>query len=355
VPYSAEPPPPPPSPAKNAQAVADSSARAIDFFAQRFGPFPYSDLKLTQMPGQLSQGWPGLVFLSTISYLTDRERSDIDMSPINQVLARQMLVHETAHQWWGDLVGWSGYRDQWIMEALANYTALMELEQKSPKQFHQVLEQYREDLFQKNKDGAAIWTAGPVTLGLRLSNSHFPDGYDAISYGRGTWLFHMLRCMMQDGGKRRETRSQSTPAEEPFIRALRKLREQYAGKSISNAELLKPFEEELPSSALYEGHRSLDWFYTGWINGVSIPHFSTKNVKFTDRPHSTAVTGVITQADAPDDLVTSVPVYAEVNRSLVMMGRVFADGPETTFHLNAPAGTRRIVLDPEQTVLSQNH
>ena len=31
-----------PSPARNAQMVANRSARAVDFFAHRFGPYPYS-------------------------------------------------------------------------------------------------------------------------------------------------------------------------------------------------------------------------------------------------------------------------------------------------------------------------
>src|SRR3989441_7117563 len=45
---------PSPSPARNAQTVADTSARAIEFFAERFGPFPYANLALTQMPGEVS-------------------------------------------------------------------------------------------------------------------------------------------------------------------------------------------------------------------------------------------------------------------------------------------------------------
>ena len=61
---------PPPSPARNAQAVADTSARAVEFFARRFGPYPYASLALTQMPGDVSQGWPSLIFLSSFSFLT---------------------------------------------------------------------------------------------------------------------------------------------------------------------------------------------------------------------------------------------------------------------------------------------
>jgi len=38
---------------------------------------------------------------------------------------------------------------------------------------------------------------------------------------------------------------------------------------------------------------------------------------------------------------------------MVLLGRVFADGPETAFHLTAPLGARKVVVDPEQTVLSR--
>jgi hypothetical protein len=62
---------------------------------------------------------------------------------------------------------------------------------------------------------------------------------------------------------------------------------------------------------------------------------------------------VIEQNDAPDDLVTAIPVYGVTPaNTTVFLGQVLADGPETSFHLTAPAGTRRIVLDPRQTVLT---
>jgi hypothetical protein len=44
--------PPTPSPARNATAVAEFTARAIHYYADRFGPFPYSKLALTQLPGR---------------------------------------------------------------------------------------------------------------------------------------------------------------------------------------------------------------------------------------------------------------------------------------------------------------
>ncbi len=345
-----------PSPARNAQIVATAAAHAIDDFSRWYGPFPYSDLKLAQIPGGLSQGWPGLVFLSSISFLTAEEKSQLHATPVENTLMSQVIAHETAHQWWGDLVMWSGYRDQWIVEALANYSSLMVLESQNPSQFRDVMEKLRDDLLQKNQSGAQLMEDGPVTLGTRLSCSLFPGGYDAISYGRGTWLFHMLRFMLRDAELvgRAGAGDGKSESEEPFVRILRQVRERYQGKAITTRELLQAFEEELPPSLWYEHRKSLDWFYEGWVNGTAIPHFELHGVKYSDKPGATTISGVILQKDAPDNLVTSVPLYATVGGETVLLGRVFADGPETPFHLTASQGARRVVLDPDHALLARS-
>jgi len=346
--------PPVPAPARHAQTVAESAARAVEFFSQRFGPYPYSSLKLTQMPGHLSQGWPGLVYLSSFAYLSTEEEEGLHLNPMQETLRQLMLAHETAHQWWGDLVGWRTYHDQWIAEALANYCALMLLETEKPEEFRKVMEQYRTDLLAKNKHDEMSRDAGPVTLGLRLNSSHFPDGYEAISYGRGTWLLHMLRTMLLDAEAKqtRATRSAQPVRDEPFVRVLRAVRERYAGKAIDTQELLTAFEQELPPSLWYEGRRSLAWFLEGWVQGVALPHFSLRSVKYIPKAGGTTVSGVIEQKGGPEDLVTPVPVYAVAGGKSLLLGRVFADAPETPFRLAAPADTKKIVLDPNQTLLT---
>ncbi len=347
---------PRPSPAKNAQAVVDLSAHAVEFFANRFGPYPYADLALTQMPGNVSQGWPSLIFLSSFSFLTPEEKSELHMGQVMRILSDNVIAHETAHQWWGDLISWKGYRDQWMFEALANYSALMMLETESPSKFRIVMESYRENLLEKNKEGSPLADAGPVTFGTRLTCSHFPLGYEAISYGRGTWLFHMLRYMMREAVRESKPHSgnvSDAQADAPFLRALNKIRQRFQEKSMSTRDLLEAFEEELPPSLWFEGKQSLEWFDQGWVNGTALPHFELQSVKYTQKPGGTTVAGTIAQNNSPQDLVTPVPVYAVVAGKTVLLGQVFADGPETTFHLSAPAGTRKIVLDPNQTLLTR--
>ena len=207
---------------------------------------------------------------------------------------------------------WSGYRDQWLMEALANYSAMMLLETKDPAGFRKLLQKYRDNLLVKSKNGAALMDAGPVTLGMRLSSSTFPNAYYAISYGRGTWMFHMLRMMMRDA---EPTSQRGKNAADPFLRALHTLRTDYEGRSVSTAQVLSVFEAQLPKPLWYEGQRSLAWFYESWLNGTAVPHFELRDVKFSVRGTTTLVTGTVVQDDAPESLVTPVPLYAVVSEN----------------------------------------
>jgi hypothetical protein len=350
--------PPPPSPARNEKLVADRSAQAIQAFSRWYGPYPYGELSLTQMPGILSQGWPSLIYLSTFSFLTAEEKAQLKMNKLKTILSDATIAHETAHQWWGDAVTWSNYHDQWILEALADYSSLLLFESEHPAGFRAAMASYRDDLLGKDRGGKQVLDAGPITLGARLSSSQSSNGYQIISYERGTWLLHMIRCMMNDEDHKsptlvHEARKPPLP-DEPFFKALRKLRERYQGGPITTAELFHAFEQELPRSLRYNERSSLDWFYQGWVNGVAIPSFEVSGVKYVVKNGTTQITGTIHQKSAPNDLVTSIPVYALVSGKEVYLGRVFADGPETQFHFTAPAGAHKVILDPNQTVLARS-
>jgi hypothetical protein len=345
------PPPLAPSPAKNVNHVAENAAQAVDFFSNLYGPYPFQNLKITQLPGYASQGWPGMIFLSTYAYLTDDEKAQIHFSPVERTMISMTVAHETAHQWWGDLVSWNGYRDQWLIEALANYSAMLLLREQNPAQFRAVLDRYRDDLLVKQEDGELLMDAGPVTLGTRLSNSKFPAGYEAISYGRGTWLFFMLDSMVRDG-ERLSGKATSQTTDDLFVKTLRQITEKYAGKTITTKDVIAAFVPELPRSLWYEGHKSLDWFYDSWVNGKAVPSFQLTKVKITQLHGKTLVSGTIVEKDAPDELVTPVPIYA-IQPKKQLIGQVFVDEQETQFKLTTPAGTQKIVLDPDHILLTR--
>jgi hypothetical protein len=142
--------------------------------------------------------------------------------------------------------------------------------------------------------------------------------------------------------------------DEPFVRFLRKLRERYAGKEMTLHDLQKTAEEGLPQAAWYDNRKSLEWFFDGWVNGTAIPRIELSDVKVAGKGSNAIVTGTVTLEDAPDDLVTSVPIYGVVGtQTPVFLGRVFADSHKSKFRLPVPPETRRLLLDPYQTILTQ--
>lgn len=342
------------NPSTTTKQIAQQAASAVEFYEKLLGPYPFSSLKLTQFPSPDSQGWPGLIYLSSFSFLTAEQRQSLGMSQFVQVFfGTLMLRHEVAHMWWGHEVFWNSYRDQWLSEALSNYSALLMTQQTEPQKFNVLMEGYRSQLMSK-REGGELYEAGPVTLGLRLNSAKFPDAYEAVAYGRGTWLIHMLRCMLDD-----ETRTPKgkpkTSGDDLFLQTLRTLIQRYTDKGMSTDDLRHAFEEELPPSLRFEGHKSLDWFFDGWVNGNAVPALEVNGVKFAKQGAEEFVSGTIHQKYAPEDLVTSVPVYAQSAEKLDYLGRVFAVGDETKFRLrtHGVGGGKKIVLDPYHTVLTR--
>ena len=352
-----------PSPAKSIKSLAQRAAGTVAYLGDKLGPYPYSALALTQMPGPASQGWPGLVFLSSYAFLVEAAPNKFD--PVNRILFEHVVpAHEIAHQWWGDAVLWNTYHDQWIVEALSNYCALMELEESDPASFDVVMEHYRRNQLENAESKLPNYQAGPVSLGLRLSSSKFPNGYEIVTYGRGTWLIHMLRSMLRDASVIPRPRTprrgaKSAPpiqvgGDELFFKVLKSLQEQLRGRTISAHDLQKAFEAVLPESLQFEKKPSLDWFFENWVNGAAIPRLRLNDVNLTRKTSTVTATGKILQEDAPEGLITNIPIYAASETgNLTLAARVFADGPETDFRFNVPIGTKKLVVDPYRTVLSR--
>jgi hypothetical protein len=341
--------------ARNA-AIAKRSAEAMKKYEQWFGAYPYKSLALTQMPGPVSQGFPTLVYLSSFAYLSDEERRALNLTEFQRLIfGGFMQDHETAHQWWGDRVGWKSYRDQWLMEALANLSALMILEEKHPAQARELLEQYREQLLKTNAEGKRYADAGPVTLGYRLSSAVFPNAYIPVTYGRGLWLLVMLRDYFADYENLETTKDAEKVESGRFLAALREFGKRYDRSTATIDDFRKVLEEFLPARARYEGAQSLNWFFEEWVRGSSVPEIDLKRVVIKQRGETTVASFDVEQQQCPQSLVTSVPIFGEfAGGERMPLQRVFADGYLSHFEIKVPRGTRRLLVDPEKKLLRQH-
>lgn len=343
---SAAPPLPPPSPADALKQLGKEIDSSIHFYETFSGPFPIHILSVSQIPGTFGQGWPGLLYVPTFSFLSSQVQERAGLSSTSQEHFTELVpYHEVAHQWWGNVVAWSSYRDQWIDEAIANYLALLFADtKKDPEHTLRVwLSRYRRALADKSP-GAEEPPAeiGALSLGARLNSSKSPTGYERVVYGKGAWIIHMLREMLrQPGTKNPDAR---------FTALLQKLVTKYAYRALSTDDFQHEVEAVMTPAMDLEGGRSLEWFFEEWVRGTGIPHY---RAEFSSHraENGYAVRGKLLQTGVPRSFIASVPLYATTATGRVFLGNVVAAGPETPFHFAISNPLRKIVIDPQMTLL----
>jgi hypothetical protein len=324
-----------PNPAARLERLASEISAALEFMSAHFGPPPLKTLTVSPIPGAFGQGFPGLLYLSTITYLNPEERPASVRSESQQTFFSEILsAHETAHQWWGNVVTSAGYQDDWIMEALANYSALLFLEKrKGARALESVLTEYKNHLLAKTEEGRRTDSAGPVIWGARLENSRVPGAWRTIIYEKGSWIMHMLRWRTGD---------------ERFLAMLGELRRRYQYRAITTEQFRLLAAQFLPARS---PDPQLEAFFDQWVYGTGIPTLKFNHSVRGQAP-SLRISGTVTQSDADEDFSVYVPIEVQFGkgRSVTHWVRTVA-GP-APFSLTVRQAPSKILLDPANSVLA---
>lgn len=349
-PSLADRPPAPPSPAAILKQLAREIDSSVRFYELYSGPFPFRNLGVSQIPGVFGQGWPSLLYLSTYSFLPEEAQSRAGLSTTGRAFFTDVVpFHEVAHQWWGNVVGWSSYRDQWINEAIAEYLALLfaDAQKNSDHALNAWLDRYRKRLITKaDGEDRAPADVGPVSIGRRLTSSHSPEAYNVVVYAKGAWILHMLREMLRQPGA-----ADGKDPDARFIALLHTLISKYARNALTTADLQREVEALMTPRMDLEGGRSMEWFFAEYVRGTGIPHYK---VQFTSRRGEKGVQihGQLLQTGVPRSFIAPVPIYASTGMGrTVFLGTVVATGDETSFTFTAPAQPHKLLIDPRMTLL----
>jgi len=275
------------NPAPRLELLAKDVASAVEFMTEKFGPPPLPYLSITPIPGTFGQGFPGLVYISTLAYLNPEQRPPSMRDRAGETFFSELLeAHETAHQWWGNMVVPAGYQDEWLIESLANYSALLLMEKKKgPQAVDALLTDYKADLLVKLKSGRTLESAGPISWGFRLQSSIAPHAWRTVTYEKGTWIMHMLRRRLGD---------------EKFLAFLRELCTRYRFATVSTDQFRELAAEYSPPGSL---DSSLKSFFDTWVYGTGIPA-----VKLTYAFRGSKLTGTLVEQNVDDDFTTFVPI-----------------------------------------------
>ena len=175
-----------------------------------------------------------------------RRRAQLN-TPVNlSQWEEYFLAHEIAHQWWGQGVSYSTYRDQWLSEGLAQFAAASYLRKTyGERDFASILK-----LFSK-------WTAkksgrGPISMGSRLSFYDF-DAYQAIVYDKAALALFMLEDIL---------------GEDLFLSGLRSFFAAHAYSAASTRDFVEAMEKA--------SGRDLTEFFRGWFESYELPEVRTE-------------------------------------------------------------------------------
>jgi len=261
-------------------------------------------------------------------------------------------AHEVAHQWWGNSVRLPHYRDQWLAESLAGYSALLYVEKQAGggEVLREWLERYRADLLETDEAGNSSEATGALTLGVRLDSSRSPDGYVRLIYSKGPWILHMLREMFRDP---------ATGSDAVFCGVLRRLAARGgpasdSGAPLTTAEFQKELEAVLPPQADAEKTGRLDWFFGEWVYDTGFPRYRLRWELGGRGPDDQRVEGVVTQSDVSELFTMPVPVYARYGTELRRLGTVVVTGSEAAFAFPVSAPPDAVLLDPYHSVLRRS-
>ena len=326
--------PPAPDPIERLETLASEVASALEFMAAKFGPPALPRLTVSPIPGMFGQGFPGLIYLSTLSYLKHLPHTLSNPSEQQELFFADVLqAHETAHQWWGNRVTATTYRDGWLMEALANYSALLYIEKsKGVRSVELLLDTYRHRLLEKNEAGQTVEAAGAIVLGSRLETSLEPRAWQTITYGKGTWIIQMLRQRMGD---------------ERFLSMLADLLKRFNQKEISTEEFREHAARFMPPKA---EDPKLEGFFEQWVYGTGIPELKLTYTLKGKLP-ALKLVATVTQSNVDEEFSSIVPVEIQISRGRTVVQWVKAGNEPVTFTLPVAQAPLKITLDPRHAVL----
>lgn len=166
----------------NIDYCLDVSIKALKYFNETFGSYPYEKLEVVKAPfvhGGME--YPGLVIIS------DSINKDFDVAKV--------IVHEIAHQWWYGVVGNNEIKEAWLDESLAEYSTVMFFENHS--EFGVTYEEQISDAFSNYVLYADIVSVAEQKLNTSMLlpvNEYAGDyEYSYMIYVKGVLMFDNLR------------------------------------------------------------------------------------------------------------------------------------------------------------------
>jgi Peptidase family M1 domain len=281
---------------------------AIGLYTNYFGPTPFKRLSMTQQSAcDFGQSWPELVWLPTCAFYDTTVRHQLGLDWGDRGYWKVVAPHEVAHQWWGQTVGFDSYRDQWMSEGFADFSASLFLQEvyseKGNKEFITFWNDERDLMLERTAQGFRAIDVGPLTMGYRTSNSRTGGQiYRRLIYPKGAYVLHMIRMMMWTRGTE----------DQRFKDAMHDFVSTYSGRNASTEEFKAMIEKHMTREMDMQGNQRMDWFFDEYVYGTQLPTYKFDYSFDTGADSDIVLNFKVTQSKVNDDFRMLVPIYLEM-------------------------------------------
>jgi aminopeptidase N len=295
--------------------------RAIDFFGDVVGPYPYE--KLAQVVAPLAY-WSmenaSVVFYGDAGTRNGQEPMTRRPMPDVAMTSAPLMVHEIAHQWFGDSVTEKRWGDVWLSESFATYFADLYTEHYDGRDaFTASLRKEREKALaaeQTEKD--PVISSADDSAGPDLSH---------IQYVKGGWILHMLREEIGAAN---------------FFKGIRLYYQRYRDSHATTADLRNAMEEASGSK--------LGGFFDQWLTRIDSPKLRVR----WDYDAAKQMLNLSVEQEQPGPAYR-IPIEfgtADEPRGTLSISKVTMDQKNQTFALPLARRPVDVVIDPATKLLA---
>ncbi|MBF89186.1 MAG: hypothetical protein CMG75_05875 [Candidatus Marinimicrobia bacterium] len=153
---------------------------ALQYFSDFIGPFTYE--KLANIQSNSVGG--GMEAATAILY------GDKSVTGKRETRWRNIIIHEVAHQWFGNAVTEYDWDDVWLSEGFATYFTLL---------FREHAYGQEDFIFGLKSSRERVWKFYQKNKNYRIVHNNLTNMNDVTSsntYQKGAWILHMLRNLI---------------------------------------------------------------------------------------------------------------------------------------------------------------
>ncbi len=279
-----------------------NSATVLETFRPFYGLYPFTSEKY------------GIYQFANIGGMEHQTNSGLGS------FGESLVVHETAHQWWGDNVTCKSWADIWFNEGMATYSEALWSEKKAGSSGLPALFSAMAARRPSNVNGSVyLYVYNDVN---RMFSTDF-------TYNKAAWVWHMLRKVMGDAN---------------FFAFLQSIQTTYSRGAISTAEIQAMAESFYGSS--------LNWYFQPWVYQTGAPAYSWQyqNVTVGTQQFVEVYVNQVQSASYP---AFPMPIDVVLTIGGSPVTRTIFNGDKTGWYLVPVSGAATAAsLDPNNWILA---